>query len=120
MALGSVSVPGVSKKTKERMMYMDGKLIWSAAMGKSGSSSVTAPDGVDYIIVKQRETAYKDVRIARGCSGTTTIRQADSSNASGAVDAYATVTFASNGKISYSYPSYYAFSSFTVEGYQYI
>ena len=44
MALGSVSVPGVSKKAKERMMYMDGKLIWSAAMGESGSSSVTAPD----------------------------------------------------------------------------
>ena len=120
MALGSVSVPGVSKKEKGRMMYMDGKLIWSAAMGKSGSSSVTAPDGVDYIIVKQRETAYKDVRIARGCTGTTTIRQADSSIGSGAVDAYATVTFASNGKISYSYPSYHAFSSFTVEGYQYI
>lgn len=86
MALGSVNVPGVSKKAKERMMYMDGKLIWSAAMGESGSSSVTAPDGVDYIIVKQRETAYKDVRIARGCTGTTTIRQADSSNGSGAVD----------------------------------
>lgn len=103
-----------------RDVTMDGKLIWSAAMGESGSSSVTAPDGVDYIIVKQRETAYKDVRIARGCTGTTTIRQADSSNGSGAVDAYATVTFASNGKISYSYPSYYAFSSFTVEGYQYI
>ena len=46
MALGSVAVSGgVSKKTKERMMYMDGKLIWSAAMGKSGSSSATAPDG---------------------------------------------------------------------------
>ena len=120
MALGSVSVPSMSKKAKERMMYMDGKLIWSAAMGKSGSSSATAPDGVDYIIVKQRETAYKDVRIARGCSGTTTIKQDDSSNGSNAVDAYATVTFASNGKISYSYPQYYSFSSFTVEGYQYI
>ena len=116
MALGSVSVPGVSKKTKERMMYMDGKLIWSAA----GSSSVTAPDGVDYIIVKQRETAYKDVRIARGCTGTTTIEQSSYANGSDASGRYATVTFASNGKISYSYPSYYAFSSFTVEGYQYI
>ena len=120
MALGSVSVPGVRKKEKGRMMYMDGKLIWSAAMGKSGSSSVTAPDGVDYIIVKQRETAYKDVRIARGCTGTTTIEQSSYSNGSSAVNNYATVTFASNGKISYSYPSYYAFSSFTVEGYQYI
>ena len=120
MALGSVSVPSMSKKAKERMMYMDGKLIWSAAMGKSGSSSATAPDGVDYIIVKQRGTAYNDVRIARGCTGTTTIKQGDLSNGSNTVDAYATVTFASNGKISYSYPSYYAFSSFTVEGYQYI
>ena len=121
MALGSVAVSGgVSKKAKERMMYMDGKLIWSAAMGKSGSSSVTAPDGVDYIIVKQRETAYKDVRIARGCTGTTTVEQSPYSNGSNAVNNYATVTFASNGKISYSYPSYYAFSSFTVEGYQYI
>lgn len=36
---------GISKKAKERMMHMDGKLIWSAAMGKSGSSSATAPDG---------------------------------------------------------------------------
>lgn len=35
MALGSVSVPGMSKKTKERLMYMDGKLVWSAAMGAS-------------------------------------------------------------------------------------
>lgn len=120
MALGSVSVPGVSKKAKERMMYMDGKLIWSAAMGKSGSSSITAPDRVDYIIVKQRETAYKDVRIARGCTGTTTVEQSSYSNGSNAVNNYATVTFASNGKISYSYPNYYAFSSFTVEGYQYI
>lgn len=121
MALGSVAVSGgVSKKAKERMMYMDGKLIWSAAMGKSGSSSVTAPDGVDYIIVKQRETTYKDVRIARGCTGTTTVEQSPYSNGSNAVNNYATVTFASNGKISYSHPSYYAFSSFTVEGYQYI
>lgn len=120
MALGSVSVPSMSKKAKERMMYMDGKLIWSAAMGKSGSSSVTAPDGVDYIIVKQRETAYNDVRIARGCSGTTTIRSGSSSNGSGSSDDYATVTFASNGKISYSHSGYYVFSGFTVEGYQYI
>ena len=59
MALGSVSVPSMSKKAKERMMYMDGKLIWSAAMGPAGSSSVTAPAGVDYIIVKQLETAYR-------------------------------------------------------------
>lgn len=121
MALGSVAVSGgVSKKAKERMMYMDGKLVWSAAMGPAGSSSVTAPDGVDYIIVKQRETAYKDVRIVRGCTGTTTIEQSRYADGSDASGRYATVTFASNGKISYSYPSYYAFSCFTVEGYQYI
>ena len=120
MALGSVSVPSMSKKAKERMMYMDGKLIWSAAMGKSGSSSATAPDGVDYIIVKQRGTAYNDVRIARGCTGTTTIEQSSYSNGSDASPGYATVTFASNGKISYSYPQYYALGGFTVEGYQYI
>lgn len=119
MALGSVSVPSMSKKAKERMMYMDGKLIWSAAMGKSGSSSATAPDGVDYIIVKHRETAYKDVRIARGCTGTTTIEQSNYSNGSNVLPGYATVTFASNGKISYSYPQQYYFSSFTVEGYHY-
>ena len=33
---------------------------------------------------------------------------------------YATVTFDSNGKISYSYPYDSAFGKFTVEGYQYI
>lgn len=119
MALGSVSVPGVSKKAKERMMYMDGKLIWSAAMGPAGSSSVTAPAGVDYIIVKQRETAYKDVRIARGCTGTTSLLQS-SKYSSESVMLYATVTFDSNGKISYSYPYDSAFGKFTVEGYQYI
>ena len=120
MALGSVSVPSMSKKAKERMMYMDGKLIWSAAMGKSGSSSATAPDEVDYIIVKPSGTAYNDVRIARGCTGTTTIEQSSYANGSDASPGYATVTFASNGKISYSHPQYYSLGGFTVEGYQYI
>lgn len=119
MALGSVSVPGVSKKAKERMMYMDGKLIWSAAMGPAGSSSVTAPAGVDYIIVKQRESAYKDVRIARGCTGTTSLLQSNKYSSDTNMN-YATVTFDSNGKISYSYPCDYASGKFTVEGYQYI
>ena len=53
MALGSVAVSGgMSKKAKERLMYMDGKLVWSAAMGMSGGLSATAPDTVDYIIVR--------------------------------------------------------------------
>lgn len=53
MALGSVAVSGgMSKKTKERLMYMDGKLVWSAAMGMSGGLSAPAPDTVDYIIVR--------------------------------------------------------------------
>lgn len=53
MALGSVAVSGgMSKKAKERLMYMDGKLVWSAAMGTYGGLSATAPDTVDYIIVR--------------------------------------------------------------------
>ena len=53
MALGSVAISGgMSKKAKERLMYMDGKLVWSAAMGTSGGLSATAPDTVDYIVVK--------------------------------------------------------------------
>ena len=53
MALGSVAISGgMSKKTKERLMYMDGKLVWSAAMGVSGGLSATAPDTVDYIVAR--------------------------------------------------------------------
>ena len=53
MALGSVAISGgMSKKTKERLMYMDGKLVWSAAMGSSGGTSAKAPDTVDYLVVK--------------------------------------------------------------------
>lgn len=80
MALGSVAVSGgMSKKTKERLMYMDGKLVWSAAMGMSGGLSATAPDTVDYIIVRPMAmtisssgSAYtqpKDARVARGGTG---------------------------------------------------
>ena len=53
MALGSVAISGgMSKKTKERLMYMDGKLVWSAVMGASSGMSTTAPAEVDYIVVK--------------------------------------------------------------------
>lgn len=59
MALGSVAVSGgMSKKEKERMMYMDGKLVWSAAMGASSSMSTTAPAEVDYIVVKPMALAF--------------------------------------------------------------
>ena len=84
MALGSVSVPGVSKKAKERMMYMDGKLIWSAAMGSSGGTSAKAPDTVDYLVVKPVSISYAstdtnvlaspgatEVRVTRGGSAAT-------------------------------------------------
>ena len=80
MALGSVAVSGgMSKKTKERLMYMDGKLVWSAAMGTSGGTSAKAPDTVDYLVVKSVAVDYADssyngkmspgatgVRVARG------------------------------------------------------
>ena len=43
MALGSVAVSGgMSKKEKERMMYMDGKLVWSAAMGNLSAACPAA------------------------------------------------------------------------------
>ena len=35
MALGSVSVPSMSKKAKERMMYMDGKPHLFSAAGQA-------------------------------------------------------------------------------------
>jgi hypothetical protein len=63
MALGSVAVSGgMSKKEKERMMYMDGKLVWSAAMGASSGMSTTAPAEVDYIVVKPMAFAFIDAR----------------------------------------------------------
>ena len=59
MALGSVAVSGgMSKKEKERMRYMDGKLVWSAAMGASSGMSTTAPAEVDYIVVKPMAFAF--------------------------------------------------------------
>ena len=54
MALGSVAISGnMSKKTKERLMYMDGKLVYTGA-GVAGKAAtiLTVPETADYIVVK--------------------------------------------------------------------
>ena len=68
------------------MMYMDGKLIWSAAMGSSGGTSAKAPDTVDYLVVKPVSISYAstdtnvlaspgatEVRVTRGGSAATSV-----------------------------------------------
>lgn len=63
MALGSVAISGgMSKKTKERLMYMDGKLVWSAVMGASSGMKHHCPGEVDYIVVKPMAFAFADSR----------------------------------------------------------
>ena len=130
MALGSVAVSGgMSKKTKERLMYMDGKLVWSAAMGYSGGTSAKAPDTVDYLVVKSVAVDYAassyngktkpgatEVRVARGCSAAIDTCQRSGSDY---YTRYATVTFASDGAIRLSYPLNYIESCISVEGYHY-
>ena len=123
MAYGPVSVSGVSKKAMERLMYMDGKLVWSAAMGTSGGLSVTAPDEVDYIIVKPKSCDYKDVKIARGCAGNIPWYQGEISSSSSSYPhtyRYGKVTFAADGKITISYSYAFYDDYLTVEGYQYV
>ena len=59
MALGSVAISGgMSKKTKERLMYMDGKLVYTGA-GVAGkvATSLTVPETADYIVVKMMAPA---------------------------------------------------------------
>lgn len=133
MALGSVAISGgMSKKTKERLMYMDGKLVWSAAMGSSGGTSAKAPDTVDYLVVKPVAGNYSDnlpnqgrtspsateVRVARGGSAATNILQYY--NGSYTTTRYVTVTFASDGTIRLSYPGNSLSGCISVEGYQYL
>lgn len=132
MALGSVAISGgMSKKTKERLMYMDGKLVWSAAMGASGGTSAKAPDTVDYLVVKPVAYVYRagsansvmtnpgatELRVARGCSAAINAPQHNSN-----VDfvGYVTVTFASDGTIRLSYSSSGLDGCISVEGYQYL
>ena len=131
MALGSVAISGgMSKKTKERLMYMDGKLVWSVAMGSSGGTSAKAPDTVDYLVVKPVTSDYQvssyngkmspgatEVRVARGGSAATSATQYNSNNG---FTAYVTVTFASDGTIQLSYPGSSLDSCISVEGYQYL
>lgn len=132
MALGSVAISGgMSKKTKERLMYMDGKLVWSAAMGSSGGTSAKAPDTVDYLVVKPVSSNYPEnltnngrtspgateVRVARGGSAATNILQY---NGSYSLTGYVTVTFASDGTIRLSYPYNSLRGCISVEGYQYL
>lgn len=130
MALGSVSVHGVSKKAKERMMYMDGKLIWSAAMGSSGGTSAKAPDTVDYLVVKPVASSYAgadnnglaspgatEVRVARGGSAATSATQYK--NYKG-FTGYVVVNFASDGTIRLSYPGSDLGDCISVEGYHYL
>ena len=54
MALGSVAISGgMSKKTKERLMYMDGKLVYTGAgVAGKAATSLTVPETADYIVVK--------------------------------------------------------------------
>lgn len=129
MALGSVAISGgMSKKAKERLMYMDGKLVWSAAMGASGGTSAKAPDTVDYLVVKpvassfassnQRSLGATEVRVARGGSAATSVVQYGGN--SNAYSDYVTVKFASNGTIQLSYPRNSLGSCISVEGYQYL
>lgn len=132
MALGSVAISGgMSKKAKERLMYMDGKLVWSAVMGASGGTSAKAPDTVDYLVVKPVSSNYSEnltnngrtspgateVRVARGGSAATNILQY---NGSYSLTGYVTVTFASDGTIRLSYPYNSLRGCISVEGYQYL
>ena len=129
MALGSVAISGgMSKKEKERMMYMDGKLVWSAAMGASSSMSTTAPAEADYIVVKPMALAFtssiaysqqKTARVARGGSGHVSWMQHSKYNSSVPSSYYAKVTFSAEGNISIYYPQDNSDDYCTVEGYHY-
>ena len=131
MALGSVAISGgMSKKAKERLMYMDGKLVWSAAMGTSGGLSATAPDTVDYIVVRPMAmmtpssgSAYtqpKDARVARGGTGNVAWYQTNGSyNTAKSGYSYGKIAFDASGKITLSYPWDSNNEYLTVEGYHY-
>lgn len=133
MALGSVAISGgMSKKAKERLMYMDGKLVWSAAMGASGGTSTKAPDMVDYLVVKPVASSFAssnpmslgatEVRVARGGSAATSAWQSNGAitSSSSSFTRYVTVKFESNGTIKLSYPGDDLKGCISVEGYQYL
>ena len=126
MALGSVSISGMSQKEKERLMYMDGKLVWSS----ESPFNVTAPGNVDYIVVKNvvpctsenpSQNIPTEIRIAKGYKGRIGLYQQtnNSINSAWSWD-IATITFGTDCKISTSYPGYNYRGGLTIEGYQYI
>ena len=119
----------MSKKTKERLMYMDGKLVWSAAMGTSGGLSATAPDTVDYIVVRPMSMTTsagsahaqpKDARVARGGTGNVAWLQTTGSYNNARTDYnYGKIDFDASGKITLYYPRDSNNEYLTVEGYHY-
>lgn len=131
MALGSVAISGgMSKKTKERLMYMDGKLVWSAVMGASGGTSTKAPDMVDYLVVKPVASSFAssnptslgatEVRVARGGSAATSAWQSSGTGStSSSYTRYVAVKFGSDGTIKLSYPGDDLKGCISVEGYHY-
>lgn len=135
MALGSVAVSGgMSKQEKERMMYMDGKLVWSTAMGTSGGTNTNAPAAVDYLVVRAVANSYSigtnnfqtspgatEVRVARGGSAAIGVSQStkNGTNAGSSVR-YSVIKFASNGAVSLTWPGDSVTGCISVEGYQYL
>ena len=107
---------------------MDGKLVWSAAMGVSGGLSATAPDTVDYIIVRpmamttpgSAQAQPKDARVARGGTGNVAWYQtSDSYNNARANYSYGKIAFDASGNITLYYPWDRNNEYLTVEGYHY-
>ena len=134
MALGSVSVPSMSKKAKERMMYMDGKLVWSTAMGPSVGTITNAPAAVDYLVVRAVADSYPagtnnaltspgatEVRVARGGSAAISVSQFTRGRTDASYSVrYSVINFASNGAVSLTWPGDSVTGCISIEGYQYL
>lgn len=92
-------------------------------MGDAGGMKVSAPDEVDYILVKPKENTYRDVKVARGGTGTIPLYQGYGSSPSVSSSPYkylcSKITFADNGVIQVTYDERYYSDYFTVEGYHY-
>lgn len=121
MALGSVVVSGgMSKKTKERLMYMDGKLVWSAAMGTSGGLSATAPDTVDYAILTCT-ACHSGMNTYRLLNGVRVVRGAEIRAALDGKTRCAVFFNQSGGLVTVGYNSNYKTrtATYRVDGYHY-
>ena len=94
MALGSVSIPPFTraefKNAIKKAMYSEGVIVFSGAVtfGYRYSYSVSVPDTVDYVILKD---SANDVKLARG--GSAMLRCAINPSVS------RSVTFSSGGTI---------------------